>query len=602
MNSSEAVLPETYTKGKKRVKSSSPQSMACVPILSFTGVSFDIDIRQNYTLSAAKSYAHGFKLTDPESLKKIEKMKAYFNEQNQKTFAPPSDEMILTLNQCFNKLTPDLKVIHKMSEKIIHANFFGTQLFFSLFAKNIVQTAVSQMAFAPVYVRFLQEVYCGLPTEEQKETLRKEIEQNVLTDAENNIGKSFFISCLVSADLIDVVKVIQLLITMMKKKTNLGYECIYNILLFAGEKMERCYPKFEEEVIDGLYAAVGNTDIKQRIRFMISDLLDARNDGWKVDSLIQNIVIVPESDSSENDEKQKPKHDESFDHSILREYISSGCIPKRIDARIITTIMVSLELSSLSEYDKGIPILNDLRNEFKDKFMSICISCLNKSKEIVDTPDNVRDYPYCVKTVGAIFCHLVVSLGVDPMIFGSESFPFNIDVFTGMVDEFDRTNNLDVFNSNQYLSSFKFRPQTYPHSYIVSELNETSLVGIFPLYNSMYELFCMIVDEEDPEAVSKFVNIDLERSIVKSTSFIEYVTEIIVIQRPAKYQCLLELISHRPMESLSHVECIGEFFKWKPEQVAAIIRNLSKLIRAELPVFKELELRPFHKIVCKYIE
>ena len=603
MNSTETTSFETFTKVPVKDKSSGQQVMACVPILSLTSVNFDIDLPQKYTLSNAKSYAHSLKLTDPESLKRIKKMKACFSEQNKIIpFAPPSDEMVITLNHCFNKLTPDLAIIHKMSEKVIHANFFGTELFFSIFSKKCVQTAVEQTTFAPVYTRFLQEVYCGLPTDEQKDILIKEISENVFENAEKNTGKSFFIGCLVSADILDCTKVIELIKTMMRSKTNLCYECVYNILLFAGKKMEECYHKFEDDIINVLTAAVGNTDIKQRIRFMISDLLDARSNGWEVTSLIQNIVIVDESDEQNEKKEKEGTIDDMYDHSYLREYLSSESLPTKIDERVILDIMLSLELSSITDYDDGISILSALNDEFGEKFMSICIRCLNKSREIVDTPDNVRDFPYCVRTVGAIFCNLIVSLNVNPQIFGTDEFPFHIDVFTGMVDEFDRTNKISVLKKSEYLTSFKFRPKTYPHSYIVSELSDISLVGIFPLYSSMYDLFSMISNEEDPKTVAKFINIDLERSIVKSTAFIEYVTEIIVIQRPAKYQCLLELVSHRPMEALSHIECIGEFFKWKPEQVAAIIRNMSKLIRAELTTFKALELRPFHKIVCKYIE
>ena len=625
-----------------------PSKLKHIPPLQISHIEIDYhsDPGSKYTLQTAKSFRHELKLNDPESIKKYNKFKKILNDHIKNvTFAPPSDDMIVILNQSLNRLTANIDVIHKNSEKLIHSYFFGTEKFISKFSEMIVESAVNQTAFVQVYTRFYQEIYIGLPTKEQKDLLVKETTKLIFDSPEKSIGKSFFIGSLLSAQILDYKPVIELVKKMLNMKQTETYETLFNLLIFAGPVLDEKYDNFEEDVVNELITAACNTDIKQRVRFLLSDLLDARADNWNLSSLLQNIVQIQETSKNQKIEKQKGKTNKNktsnkkkqntqanqfkpvvkednekiteietisskdeeieedmndiFNDSNLRSYILDNYIPKIWTKEYTIDIMVSLELSSMSDYEKGIKIFNEFKND--KQFITHCIECLREAEKKVNYPHIKYDFPYCVKTAGSIFAQLVTNCGIDPTIIGSSEFPFELDVFTGFLDELDRIGRLDVVENNEYFTSIKFKPQIFPHSQLLYDLSEMNLTFIFPLYDAMLTLFHMIEEEKQEDEIKKFINNDIDEKIAKNPMFIEFITEIIVIQRPSKYQCLLTFMARRPMETLAHIESLGEFYTWNERQVAAQIRKLSELIHADLQEFKKIQLRPFHQKVIVYL-
>ena len=650
LTSSDSLGNENETlraKGEKDLQKQpqKAQKFESITTLSITSMSVDFvtQPKLKYNLQKVKSFRHQLTLSDPDSVRKFNKFKKILDDfKKNSTFAPPSDDMVVILNQSLNKLTANVDVIHKFSEKIIHSYFFGTEKFILQFAEFIITSAVNQTAFVQIYTRFLQEIYIGLPTKEQKDLLMNQMSKILFDSPEKSIGKSFFIGCLLSAQLIDYKPVFELVKNMLKMKETDVYEALFNLLIFAGPVLDEKCNDFEEDVVNELITAACNTDIKQRIRFLLSDLLDAREDNWNVSGLLQNIIQIQETskiqkqqsemkakqskskktqkvpihsfnplhvNDNENDAKEKDggkntqeddEDDEfNYDNSLLKAYILDHSLPRIWNKRCTVNIMVSLELSTMAEYEKGIMIFDELKDD-KD-FLSTCIECLNEAKKRVNHPKIISEFPYCVTTVGSIFAQLVTTCGIDPKIIGTDSFPFELSVFGGFVDELARIDRLDILENNDYFTTIKFKPQIFPHSQLLNELRDMNLTYIFPVYDVMNTLFHMIEEEKPKEEIKKFINNDLDAKMAKDPMFIEFLTEIIVIQRPAKCQCLLEFMARRPMETLAHIESLGEFYKWKPQQTAALIRKVSELIHADLNEFKKIELRPFHKTVINYL-
>ena len=609
--------------------------------ISNIGIDYRTNPHTKYNLQIAKSFKHDLKLSDPDSLKKYNKFKKILNDHVKNvTFAPPSDDMIVTLNQSLNKLTANVDVIHKFSEKIIHSYFFGTEKFILEFSDMIVTSAVVQTAFVQVYTRFLQEIYIGLPTNEQKNLLVTQLSKLLFDSPEKSIGKSFFIGCLLSAQILEYGPVLELVKKMLKMKETETYEALFNLLIFAGPVLDSKCDSFEEDVVNELITAACNTDIKQRVRFLLSDLLDARSDNWNLSSLLQNIVKIQETSKIQKLEKEHSKPTKnspirSFnpnkvtnkseekspqieqnkaneiieeetdsdevnnDNSLLRAYILDNSLPKIWNERCTINIMVSLELSTMSDYEKGVSIFKELKDV--KGFKSTCIKCLREAEKRVNHPNIVYEYPYCVRTVGNIFAQLVTSCGIDPTAIGSREFPFELDVFTGFLDELDRIGRLDIIKNNEYFSSIKFKPKIFPHSPLLDDLRDMSLTYLFPLYDAMLTLYQLIEEEKPKDEIKKFINSGVDEEIAKNPMFIEFLTEIIVIQRPANCQCLLKFMARRPMETLAHIECLGEFYEWKPQQTAAQIRKLSELIHADINEFKKIQLSSFHQKVIYYL-
>ena len=84
-------------KTKVKAKRSGKITTSHMSNLILTSVNIDYVLHQIYSLNQVKSFKHDKKL-----LKKSKKLE-YFNEQNQKPFAPPSDEMLIMINHCLNK-------------------------------------------------------------------------------------------------------------------------------------------------------------------------------------------------------------------------------------------------------------------------------------------------------------------------------------------------------------------------------------------------------------------------------------------------------------------------------------------------------------------
>ena len=549
-----------------------------------------------YTLEIAKSFYHELKLTDEKSLKAIEEMEMFKKNQFKiiAAFKEPKDEIIFEIRHCMNKLTADVEVITRNADKIIHSNFFGTELFIEIFSQLIVESAINQFAFVQVYTRFLQEIFLGMPTDEQKKILITEIYKIIFDKPEKSPHKAFFIGCLVPAQLVDPGRVLEIVKKLLSNVNTETMEALFHLMIFSGKALEEKYDDFED-IVSEMTSAACNTDVKQRVRFQLLDLLDVRMNGWETGSLMPNLVTLQD----EQPERKEHRPD-GIDMSILREYVKGGSVPETWTEKSTYDLMYSLCVSSFGEYENGVNIIHELVGRKDAAFTENAIPSLRKVSDDVDDQSILQEFPYAVKTAGAIFVQLVLN-GFDVNLFGTDEFPFKLGVFSGIVSEADRINRADILSSSMYMKELKFLPALHSHSQIVSELDEINMTDAWPVYDAMNTLFKMIMNDESVDVVSKFLNVYLNQRIAKNPFLVEFITEIVVIQRPTKYQCFIEFIAKRPIEALSHIETIGEFFKWKPEQTAANIRKLSGLIHCDIERFKALSSRDFHDVIVKYL-
>lgn len=100
-------------------------------------------------------------------------------------FKGPEDECLAYIILSHNKISPSVDKICQLADKMIHSIYFGTEHFLEMFAKVMLNFATEQSTFAPLYTRFLQEIYEGLPTHEQKDALLGNITNKVLESAQN---------------------------------------------------------------------------------------------------------------------------------------------------------------------------------------------------------------------------------------------------------------------------------------------------------------------------------------------------------------------------------------------------------------------------------
>ncbi|EAY18734.1 MIF4G domain containing protein [Trichomonas vaginalis G3] len=570
-----------------------------VPMISIAEEPVTDDNIPTYTLEMVKSFNHSLKITSPDFLKKLEQMKYYRIHQNDPVeantpskFKAPADQMIYNINHYINKLTADIETIKKMADKMIHELYFGTEKFITSFLNIIVDTATIQSPFAMIYTRFLQEIYIGLPTTDQKTFFRNKLAEFLYNEENLSSSRAFFIGCLTSADLTDKSRVFEI----VKQLTNDGgqdsYEILFNLLIYSGQKLENTFPDFDQ-IISSITEAACNTSIPQRVRFMLMDLLEEREANWKIGKLLPNFVHVDDSKESEQELS-------GVDASILRSYITERSLPSKFTEHQLYSLLFSLAIASMKNYEIGIGALKELANRKEKVFKDKTIILLQKVKLNADKEDVLIDYPYAVRTIGAIFGQLII-LGFKPELFGSDLFPYDIIVFIGLLEELVGIDRIDIITNSPYLYNLKFLPDLHSHSQVISELVDFDLTDIYPVYDAMKTIFQMINDDEPPELVMKYLFNDLDKSIFKSTYLVEFVTEFMVIHKPQKYGCLMTYIAKRPLESFAHIESIGEMYQWKPEQIAANIRRLARLINAPLDEFKKLKLRPFHDIVVKFI-
>ncbi|EAX90261.1 hypothetical protein TVAG_099470 [Trichomonas vaginalis G3] len=564
-----------------KMPKSKPPNTAYVPELQISEFQIDFaNIPIKFDLNQVKSFQHHLKVTSKDVLEEIEAMKKLILQARK--FAPPDDKILFAINQILNKITTKSDKIVKSSMDLINEDYFGSESFIETFSSKLLATSTEQNALSRVYARFLHIIIDNLPTIKQREDLYELINQGLLENTELTNGSFQFIGCLLTEGLIQISQILKIFNRLKNDLTERNVEGIYYLFRCCFHYMNENYSDFKKDLTKIINLVKQLTNVRSQVKFLMYDFQDEFSANKITGYLDRNVNSIEETILTDIPPETKSS-------LILSKFINTNEIPTRWNTQMTFDYFASLLMSPNKDFTKGlglIPILIQSDNLiFKESSL----------KEIKKLEKISRKFESGLNKIGAIYANLYVLGCIDDL----NKNIFDNYIFVGFIGELRRINKTQMIQNTDFFLEYAFLPKLRSHSQIVSDLEEFGIIDMFPLYADMKLIFDIIRKGEDEKLIINILK--KEHSEQEKVLLVEYLTEIIVIQRPAEYNVLLQYIYRRPIHSLKHIEVIGELFEWKPEQTATSIYKLAALILYDIEEFKNTSGNEYHNDVSKFL-
>lgn len=565
---------------KKRQKIE-PQALKFVPVLSMSSFQVDFsNIPVQYTLEEVKKFHHPYLVTDKEVLAKIEDMNKLLMQLRK--FKPPDDKMIFSLNQYLNKITTGSDKIMKLAMSLVNEEFFVDESFIQTFSEKIVDSSIEQNMLSKLYSRFLRIIYNNIPTIEQREELIYLIHQEIFNNRDKTNSLYQFIGCLLVEGFVTADQILEIFDSIKQTVTNESIEAIYHLFRCCFHELLSKSTEFEPKLLEFIKSTQNNKEIKSRIRFLMEDFADEFKAGKNTGNLDKNVSSIEEI-------KQNDIFADIKSSLLLSKYINNNEIPNRWNTQFTFEYLASLLMSPLKDFNKGLSMIKILLERSDLIFKETLIPNLKLLMK------HAKKFHEGLNRLGAIYANMLT----NGFILDENENIFENNVFVGFVSELRRLDRIDFIETSELFQNYKFLPKLRSHSQIICDLEENNIIDVFPLYNEMYSIFNIIKNDQDEKDIIDILKKDRQES--EKVILLEYITEIIVIQCPSKYKSLLQYVARRPVQSLNHIEVIGELFEWKPDQTATSIYNLVPLILYDVDEFKNMPGSEYHTRVCSYL-
>lgn len=517
-----------------------------------------------YTVEEGLSFKHDYVIKGVEVDKFRHELKIYnFYERNnslKKNQIVNVEHVKVLLTQTLNKLTfkefdfclTEMDRVCKCSE------------FVDLLITKITEMALSQWNFAPLYAMFLQKLI-------QRYPCGKDL-QNVIIkmciDKSNDTftsSWSLFIGFLGYLGIVPINQIFKILVSKYNEQTNSSLDTIYNISISCG-KIFDLYLNGKE-----FYNNLGNfsKSYSSRYKFMIMDLLEARENNW------DTYKLLPKEYCQQNILKIK---DNSFIYDIekiLHDFIHEKLIFIDWSKEMLCKLMITLTKKSETDYLMNFKFIEELKfQHFLNK--ENVIQVITDTYEIMSNSDD----HFNKERFGSLIMKLIILELYEFQEFG-KSIPYDHLILYGFLKEAIDSGNDYLVSKSQWMNEGNFLPKLYSYLDICNALDNSGFIGLLPLYDDMCSIYYYVKESKDN--LKNMIDEEFfEESLYKSTTFIEFMTELLVIMKPIKYKFLYNYISNDMIHALDFIEKIGGYYKWTTENTVKEIKEIVKLLNYDL--------------------
>ena len=543
-----------------------------------------------YDLAEMKEKRHGHKvqLESVAALKReIERYKANFQPKPlRKTVLPKQESPEHSeLNLCLNKLTPVTfdDVLARIKELIPKMPMFT-----EYFVAKVIELGVCQMAFVPMYVTMAQEV-AKVVGDRVKECL----EETAFEERKNTTGHMYLLGCLAAAGLISLERVFELLKRLAEEETEESLVDLFYLAMNAGKAVEAKFPE-AADVFDSL------KHLKKEHKFMVqvylSDLLEARENGWRTENLMPKIYASKSEDA----------HDDAIEANgmrILQEYIHEQTLHRYFSPRMARDVMIAMAMGTPKLFREASNIFAEIEQK---KYLTgkNARDALQETLKTVSDKEILVDCPRAVMNCGAIFALLVKAGLCQFTLFGNGAvFPFEPSFFRGFLMEAEVQNMYDMVCESPWMAQLRFMPAIFSHLKMTLLMSESDMITCWPAYDAMACISQAMNDGAQPDEVKEIIENEIEESIVNSLQFAQFATEMIVMWKPQEYlPVFLSVVRKHIDKSLYHIERIGQLHHWTIMEIAREIAGLADCLDYNIANWKVNYGSTLHMQVVKQLQ
>lgn len=578
------------------------------------------------------------------------------------------------ITQELNKLTLDNFMIIIDNLTINNNNFLDIKYLQTL-AKCLVEQASNQPLYSSLYSLSAHSISSVLDNQEYTKSrqafcqtliqeAQKRVEESINSNsADISVGSASFYGFLANRDFVTIENCFSIVQRLVDNMTPSNIEICRQILIPAGEKIEKKFPEEFKKIVAKLEAATKDKKIPGSIRYPLIDLLEARKDNWETKGLMYVITSTKSSNKNrannltqvrEKEEEPKIKieagdnrfsgllgsdddddygddyvdeenvDDGEFDSDdMVRRYVIDNEISPNWKRQYVGDLLFAIALRPNKEISKSmklLQILNDDNNfaineeEQQNAFKAICETVKKCSEDKVSDSEN---YTHAIDNCGTIFARLVY-FGISSVDQFGEVFPiknFRISVVLSFLSEMIKVKQIQLIEESKYWTNYEWRPEGYSNLDITNSIanlpqatNET-IFNIFPLYDCLYALQDDVDYLAHPpppeEADDKF---DLEAEIdnfppdvISDPAFATGAMEIL-FKFNTCFDVVLPYLDQNQDVVLSWVEKYGLREIRDTKDVANLIKNIANSGNYKLENFAKISGNEKHDEIVQYLK
>ena len=536
----------------------------------------------------AKRHNHKVNLDSVTALKlSIERYKANYQPKPlRKTILPQQESPEHSeLNRCLNKLTPVTfdGVLAKIKDLIPKMPTFT-----EYFVARVIELGVSQMAFVPMYVTMVQEVVKVVG-----ESVKDCLEEAAFEERKNATGHMYLLGCLAGVGLISLERVFEIMKKFATEETEESLVSLFYLAMNAGKAVEVMFPE-ATDMFNSLKHL--KNEHKFMVQVYVSDLLEARENGWRTENLMPKIHAS----------KAEETHDDSIEANgtrILQEYVHEQTLHRYFSPRMARDVMIAMAMGTPKLFREASNIFAEIEQK---KYLTgkNARDALQETLKTVSDKEILVDCPRAVMNCGAIFALLVKAGLCHFTLFGDGAvFPFEPSFFRGFLMEAEVQNMYDMVCESPWMAQMKFRPAIFSHLKMTLLMSESDMITCWPVYDAMAYISQAMNDGAQPDEVKDIIENEIEENVVNSLEFAEFATEMIVMWKPQEYlPVFLSVVKKHIDKALYHIERIGQLHHWTILAIAREIAGLADCLDYNIANWKVKNGGTFHMKVVKQLQ
>lgn len=520
----------------------------------------------SYSIEEAMKFNHGWKIDDDQikiMRSEIEKYVRTIEPQNKVGLPPVEDFYKTQIMTSLNKLTLEnfKEILNLFNDYILKCQEFDTK-----YSEIICDMASQQRIFAPIYSMFTARI---LSIVQNPENIKKKLTELCLIDyTQMTEGISLFIGSLVQDSVFDPQTVYNFMKKLNENPTEKKIELLYNMIIPSGEIIELEISE-AKSFFNNLFESAKK--MKSRIRYLMSDLEECRENHWNV----QPLMPSPVSKKAKVDQINK-QFSPNEGERILREYMAESTFPTEWTNRMIKNVLTALLQTTRKVFDNGISIVAEMK-EKKILSEKIAITIFRDVILSSTTDEVIHEFPKIKRRIGALFAQLVKSNIMQFSHFGS-AFSFDIEIFGGFLAECKNLKMIEKIKNSPWMTQMRFKPKIISHLKLTDTIDTENMTDCWILYELNASIIDAMNDDVDPKELTDMIENEFPPETYKSIDFAEFITEVIVFYKPKKY--IIPLSKYvKPLcdKMLLHIATIGEYYQWEDMLTRSQIQGFANL-------------------------
>lgn len=531
----------------------------------------------SYSIEEAMSFNHNLQIDDDQIKIMQNEIYKYARslDPSSKAGLPPVEDVWKTkITTSLNKLTLEnfKDILNSFNEYILKCEDFDNK-----YSEIICYMASQQRIYAPIYSMFTARILSKI---QNPENMKKKLSELCFIDySQMTEGIALFIGSLLQDSVFDPFTVFKFMKKLFENPTEKKVELLYNMIIPSGEIIEL---EISEAIsfFNDLFAYAKN--MKSRIKYIMSDLEECRENHWNVQPL------MPSSVSKKNKVEQVNKQFMPNEgERILREYMAENTFPTNWTNRMIKNVLTALLQTTRKVFDNGISIISEMKQK-KVLTEKIAITLFRDIILTSTTEEVIHEFPKIKRRIGALFAQLVNANIMQFSHFGS-AFQFDIEIFGGFLADCRDLNLIERIKNSPWMSQMRFKPKVFSHLKLTDVIDTESMTECWILYELNASVIDAMNDDIDPKDLTDMIENEFPQEAFESIDFAEFITEVIVFYKPKKYIIpLSKYVKPHGNKMLLHIATIGEYYKWEDKLTRSQIKGFASLFNYDVSDYEQI--------------